>query len=210
MRRPAARPGRNGLTSAAQIGGPVTGTVDATGCDIGVYNPDSVTNADISGALWYGVVANGVTVNVTGSKVHDIGDIPFNGVQRGRAIAYINGASGKISGNQVSNFQKNGIEVHALSTATIEKNVIKGRGSIDDIAQNGIVIRDGGSATVKNNTISGFFYTPGTNEATGILLWYNEAGTFAASANKFAGNEVNIYTTTTEGALGAPGGHVKP
>ena len=125
-------------------------------------------------------------------------------------FGYIHGASGKISGNQVSNFQKNGIEVHGPASATIEKNVIKGRGPITDIAQNGIVIRDGGSATVKNNTISGFNYTLETNEATGILLWYNELGTFAASANKFAGNEVNIYSTATEGSIDAPGGHVKP
>ena len=42
--------GWNGLT-AAQIGGEVTGDpIDATGCDIGVYNPTSVTGADISGA----------------------------------------------------------------------------------------------------------------------------------------------------------------
>ena len=40
--------------TAARIGGTVTGTLDATGCDIGVYidaaHPGSVTNADISGA----------------------------------------------------------------------------------------------------------------------------------------------------------------
>ena len=42
-----------------QIGGTVTGTLDATGCDIGVYNPTSVTNADIHGAQYYGVVVNG-------------------------------------------------------------------------------------------------------------------------------------------------------
>ena len=67
------------------------------------------------------------------------------------------------------------------------------------------MIRDGASATVKNNTVSGFNYTPADTEATGLLLYQNEAGTFAASGNKFADNEVNIY-----GATGTPGGHVKP
>ena len=33
-------------------------------------------DADISGATWYGVVANGANVNVTGSQIHDIGDEP--------------------------------------------------------------------------------------------------------------------------------------
>ena len=158
--------------TAAQIGGTVTGDLDATGCDIGVYNPTSVSGADIHGARYYGVVVDGVTnVNVTNSKVHHIGDSPFNGMQRGRAITYINGASGTISGNQVYDFQKNGIEVISLTadgsapssvktSATVKKNVVTGEGHIDYIAQNGIVIRDGANATVKNNTVSGFYYTP--------------------------------------------------
>ena len=50
---------RDGINlTAMQIGGAVTGEIDATGCDIAVYNPDSVTNADIHGARYYGVVVN--------------------------------------------------------------------------------------------------------------------------------------------------------
>ena len=101
-------------------------------------------------------------------------------MQRGRAILYINGASGTISGNKVYDFQKNGIEVRGLtadasapssdkSSATIANNVVTGRGHIDDIAQNGIVIRNGASATVKNNTVSELWYTPADTEATGLL-----------------------------------------
>ena len=99
--------------------------------------------------------------------------IPFNGIQHGRAILYINGASGTISGNKVYDFQKNGIEVINLvadgsvvsprkTSATVQKNIITGKGYIGYIAQNGIVIRDGASATVKNNTVSGFNYSRGT------------------------------------------------
>ena len=41
---------RDGINlTAAKIGGAVTGTLDATGCNIGAYNPTSVTGADISG-----------------------------------------------------------------------------------------------------------------------------------------------------------------
>src|SRR3954447_21326196 len=58
---------RDGIDlTAAQIGGTVGGPVDGTGCDIGVYNPASVTSADIHGARYYGVVVNGGNVNVTG------------------------------------------------------------------------------------------------------------------------------------------------
>ena len=99
-------------------------------------------------------------------------------MQRGRAITYINGASGTISGNQVYAFQKNGIEVISLAadgsapstpktSATVEKNVVTGEGHIGYIAQNGIVIRNGASATVKNNTVSGFNYTPARHRGHG-------------------------------------------
>ena len=165
---------RDGIDlTAAQIGGTVTGEIDATGCDIGVYNPTSVTNADIHGASTTASSSTALNVNVTGSKVHQIGNVPFDGTQHGRAITYINGASGTISGNQVYDFQKNGIEVIDLAadgvapssvktSATVQKNVVTGEGHIGYIAQNGIVIRNGASATVKNNTVSGFYYTPGT------------------------------------------------
>jgi hypothetical protein len=208
---------RDGIDlTAAQIGGAVTGDVDATGCDIGVYNPTSVTGADIHGARYYGVVVNGLNVNTTNSKVHQIGNDPFDGTQHGRAITYINGASGTISGNQVYDFQKNGIEVIELAadgasptsfqtSATVKNNVVTGEGAIAYIAQNGIVIRNGASASVKNNTVSGFFYTPADTEATGLLLYDNAAGTVTASANKFADNEVNMYGVTPN-----KGGHVKP
>ena len=92
-------------------------------------------------------------------------------MQRGRAILYINGATGTISGNKVYDFQKNGIEVRGVTadasapsssktSATIVNNVITGRGHIDDIAQNGIVILGNATATVKDNTVSHLWYTP--------------------------------------------------
>jgi len=206
---------RDGIDlTAAQIGGTVTGPLDATDCNIGVYNPTSVSGATIFGADCYGVVVDGVRANVANSTVRNIGEDPFNGTQHGRAILYINGASGTISGNQVYDFQKNGIEVSGLTadgsgfstpktSATVKNNVVTGQGPIGYIAQNGIVIRSGASATVTNNTVSGFYYTPDDTEATGLLPF--EAGSITASANKFANNEVNMYNLSSN-----KGGHVKP
>ena len=71
--------------TAAQIGGPVTGTLDATGCNIGAYNPTNVTGADIYGANYFGVLVNGTNVDVTNSSIHNIGEVPFNGAQHGNA-----------------------------------------------------------------------------------------------------------------------------
>ena len=67
-------------------------------------------NADISGATHYGVFADkGAKVNVTGSQIHQIGDSPFSGNQNGRAIFYANGATGTVSGNNIYDYQKNGV-----------------------------------------------------------------------------------------------------
>jgi hypothetical protein len=204
---------RDGINlTATRIGGAVSGELDATGCDIGVYNPTSVTNADIHGALYFGVVVDGHTnVNTTGSKVHDIGDMPLNGMQRGRAILYVNGASGTIAGNQVYDFQKNGIEVSGLAadgvalssiktSATVLKNVVTGVGHIDYIAQNGIVIRNGASATVKDNMVSRIWYTPDGTEATGLLNY--EAGKITVSGNTFVDTEVRIDGVVTANVQG--------
>ena len=65
---------RDGLNlTAAQINpATVTGTVNATGCNIGVYygpgSTGTVTGANISGANYYGVVADGAQVNISGAR----------------------------------------------------------------------------------------------------------------------------------------------
>ena len=59
---------------------------------------------------------------------------------------------------------------------------------------------------MKNNTVSGFNYTPDDHRGHGRAALSERAGTFTASGNKFAGNEVNIYGATAQRA----GGHVKP
>src|SRR2546430_301783 len=67
----------NMFLTAAQVGGDVSGDLDATGCDMGVYyapgSTGNVTAATIHGARYFGVVADGAAVDVTGSDVHDIG-----------------------------------------------------------------------------------------------------------------------------------------
>src|SRR5688572_2891240 len=74
--------------TAAQIGGTVTGTLDATGCNIGAYNPDSVTGATIFGANYYGVVVNADSADITNSTIRNIGETPFNGSQHGVGVLY--------------------------------------------------------------------------------------------------------------------------
>jgi parallel beta helix pectate lyase-like protein len=209
---------RDGLNlTAAQIGGDVSGTLDATGCNIGVYYPDgstgSVTNADIFGANYYGVVADGAAVNVTNSSIHDIGETPFNGSQHGVGVLYTtvhqdNGttahaATGTLSGSTITRYQKNGVVVSGNNAAvTVQNNTVTGNGPVDYIAQNGIQISFGATASVIGNTVSGHFYTPATVTACGLL--YFQAGGVKQKSDTLFANQTNVCNA------GRGGGHFNP
>jgi parallel beta-helix repeat protein len=174
---------RDGINmTAAQIGGNVTGTLDAGTCNIGVYYDNTtsgnVTGADIFGANYFGVVVNGdvgaVSVNVTGSSIHDIGETPLNGSQHGTGIYYralgAGTASGTISGNSVTHYQKNGITANGNVSASITNNTVTGEGPVDYIAQNGIQLGYGAQANVSGNTVTGNAYTGANLASSGGIL----------------------------------------
>jgi hypothetical protein len=211
--------------TAAQIGGDVTGALDATGCNIGVYydstHSGNVTGADIFGANYFGVVVNGdvgaVSVNVTGSTVHDIGETPLNGSQHGTAIYYralgSGSASGTISGNTVTHYQKNGITMNGNVSAGITKNTVTGEGPVDYTAQNGIQVGYGAKATVTGNAVSRNAYT-GTNLASsgGILVVGGECfGPGLAytvgldiSKNTLTNNDVGVWLFNADANCSTP------
>jgi hypothetical protein len=202
---------------------PVMGEVDATGCDIGVYygpgTTGSVTTADISGALYYGVVANAAAVNVSDSKIHDIGDKPFNGMQRGVGVfyttldqtndsLYLNGepyvttgtaATGTLSDNVIAAYQKNGVAVNGPGAkAALERNTVTGFGEIDFIAQNGIQISRGASARVTDNIVSGNSYTPKSYAACGLLIYKAGGVSASKSGMSFIKSENDITNNETD------------
>jgi len=208
---------RDGINlTAAQIGSTVSGTLDATGCDIGVYfaKPGSVTpGAQIFGARYFGVVNDGTSVTVAGASIHDIGNTPFDGTQHGVGIYFTDGGSGVIDGNKVWAYQKGGIVVTLpptwngpATTATVTNNTVSGLGPVVFIAQNGIQVSRGAVAAVRGNSISNNFYTgevgvgpnPGGQNpegweyfSTGLLLFEAGAGTKTAD-NQFSGNQHNF------------------
>ena len=191
--------------------------IDAQGYDIAVYfgpGHTGTVDADISGARWYGVVADGAMVDVTGSQIHHIGDNPygtglnvdgqavaFSGMQYGVGIFYTN-ASGTISGNEVSLYQKGGIVARDGGKVTISGNMVAGLGKVGFIAQNGIQVSYGTTAVVSGNTVSGNYYTPKEWTATGLLIY--QANGVKASNNSLFDNETNMYNG------GKGGGNVKP
>jgi len=220
---------RDGINmTAAQIGGNVTGSLDAGGCNIGVYYDNTtsgnVTSATIFGANYFGVVVNGdagaVSVNVENSTIHDIGETPLNGDQHGVAIYYraltpsgapaATTASGTISDNTLTHYQKGGIVVNGNVSATITRNTVTGQGPVPYIAQNGIQVGYGAQADVTRNTVTGNAYT-GANLASsgGILVvggpCYGGAYTVGLdiTKNTLTGNDVGVFMANVDATCNA-------
>jgi hypothetical protein len=148
-----------------------------------------------------GILFDGATGSITDNVVTGVRQGP-SGCQEGNAIEVRNApfsetgpisvgpdVSVTISGNVVSDYQKNGITVNGAVIANVFGNSVTGDGPVSYIAQNGIQIGFGGSATVKSNTVAGNFYAPVDTEACGLLFY--RADGVKSSANKFSGNEVN-------------------
>jgi hypothetical protein len=185
---------------AKQVGGPVDGDLDATGCDIGVYNPTAVTDdAVIHGAKHYGVVVDGSKgVDITDATVSDIGDDPFSGTQYGVGIYYTGGATGTIRGTSVSQYQKGGIVAKGEGTkVAMTDNTVTGLGAVKFIAQNGIQVSNKAAATVTGNTVSKNIYNGGGWTSTGIMFYGADAASTPkagkiASTNDVFQNQANI------------------
>jgi hypothetical protein len=175
--------------TAAMINPPgtVSGTVDATGCNIGIYYDNNGTGGTVNGANiyaanYFGVVANGdagaVSVDVLNSNIHDIGESPLNGSQHGVGIYFrgfndVSIVTGKIAGNTIAHYQKGGVVTNGPGVqAIISDNIVTGEGHIPYIAQNGIQVGYGANASVMRNTVTGNSYIgfPGDGSASGGVL----------------------------------------
>lgn len=209
---------RDGINmTAAQIN-PVslTGDLDATGCNIGVYFDSSgtVNGAKIHGATYFGVLVNGdintVSVDISNSTLYNIGETPFNGTQHGVAIYYralgTGTARGNVTGNNVYAYQKGGITVNgAGATVSVTNNTVTGLGMVNFIAQNGIQFGYGANGVASGNAISGNFYTgtvgvgpnpggqnpPGWQYVSGGLLLY-QPGDLKTFGNFYSNNQRNV------------------
>ena len=195
--------GFRGLT-AAQIGGAVSGALDASGCDIGAYfdaaNPGSVSGANIYEAGSYGVLVNGdngpVAVNVTSSSVHDVGVLGIY------YRAYLGGAAaGQISGNLISRYGLEGIVTNGPGTSVqIQGNTVTGtNGRTWNV---GIQVGFGASASVTGNIVSDNLGSvsggitvvggPGYGTCTGGIPCPYTLGTQIAN-NTLTNNDIGVW-----------------
>ncbi len=219
------------LTAALVNPGNVSGTVNATGCNIGVYfGPGStgeVKNADISWANYFGVVVDGssgsTSVDVLDSDIHDIGESPLNGTQHGVGIYYAafsdgGSAGGKVSGNHLYNYQKGAIVVNGSgANALVQNNRVEGVGAVNYIAQNGIQFGYGSSGSVTKNTVTGHAYTGTSTVSGGIVVvggpGYGTCPDGNACAyttgvqivqNTVKDNDIGVFLTNITASGGAP------
>jgi hypothetical protein len=140
-----------------------------------------------------GILFDGAGGSITNNTVTGVRQ-GLSGCQEGNAIEVRNApfddmgadVSITISGNTVSDYQKNGITANGSVAATITGNVVTGDGPIGYIAQNGIQVGFGATAVVRSNTVSGNDYT-GPDVACGILLY--QADGVKASSNNACANE---------------------
>ena len=163
------------MTAARINPGDISGDVDATGCNIGVYFTQNgrVRNANVHGANYFGIVNNGAEVEVANSTISEIGEKPFNGTQHGVAIYWVFGsaAKGNIHDNFIWNYQKGGIVVNGPNASSnIQQNTVIGLGPVDFIAQNGIQAGFGSNTQIQQNTVSGNSYTGANFASSGGVL----------------------------------------
>jgi parallel beta helix pectate lyase-like protein len=202
------RDAKNLTAALINPSGTVSGDVDATGCDIGVFYgvgaTGTVNGADIHNAKYFGVVNDGGAVTVESSRIHEIGESPFNGAQHGVAVYWVYGsaATGQIVNNTIWDYQKGGIVVNgAGSSAEVSGNTVTGFGPIGFIAQNGIQIGYGATANVMRNAVSGNSYTGTSTVSGGIIVvggpCYGDVYTTNTQivGNTVTNNDVGIWLT---------------
>lgn len=221
---------RDGINMTAASINPisvVTGVVDATGCNVGVYFDHTgsggvVSGAKIHGANYFGVLVNGdggvVDVDVMDSDIKTIGEVPHNGAQHGVAVYYrgfgaASQVTGTISGNVITGYQKGGIVANGIGTSvTIKNNIVTGDGHVNFIAMNGIQIGYGADAMVSYNTVSGNSFDGGGDGSAsgGIIIvggpGYGDAYTVNTKVmnNTLVDNDVGVYLSNLAADYSAP------
>jgi hypothetical protein len=192
------------LTAAQVNPAATTGTVDATGCDIGVYFNDgadhTITGATIQNAFYYGVLTRnpGTTATISNSEIRFIGDgvggmfVP-TGAQHGVGAAWRNGSDGSLDSTYVHHYQKNGLLVaNPGTTVRVTNSHVQGLGPVDFIAQNGVQYSDGAAGLVRGNLIEDNEYTGSQNTfSTGLLLFDIDPPDIKRSLNHYRDNDRN-------------------
>lgn len=170
------------ITAADPAGGAFVGAaVQSGGATMHVTNltiegASSAINCDTFTGIQFANAGGSVTNTTVDHLLRD--DPAARGCQNGLGI-YAKNADGRpsreitITGNTVTDYNKNGITVNGPVVATISGNVVAGSGPVPFgfAAQNGIQVAFGASALVTGNTVSGNDYLPESDVACGVLVY---------------------------------------
>ncbi len=146
--------------------------------------------------------------------------MPLDGTQHGVGVFYTTlnqdststgaAATGTVSGNTFTNYQKGGIVVNGPGAAvTVSGNTVSGAGVVSYIAQNGIQLGRGAAGTVKDNTVTGNAYS-GMNNASSCGILVFGGGTYALTTgvsithNTLSGNDIGVYVENTDSSGAKP------
>ena len=148
--------------------------------DIDTANSVVVRGFVVSGPFTFGgcsaerhegvLIEGGASLQLKDNHITQIknSDPSLYGCQEGDAVAVgrrsgtLSSGTATVSGNQIDEYQKNGVQVvNTGSVATIDHNVVHGSSAVQSAtASNGIVVFNGGVATISFNTVSNNKYTP--------------------------------------------------
>ncbi|MDE2213325.1 MAG: peptidoglycan-binding protein [Patescibacteria group bacterium] len=151
---------------------------------------------------------------VSGTTVTGVRNQPFDGDQNGTAIYAINDATTStltISGNTVSDYEKNGIAARGTGlTADISGNTVTGQGAATTTAQNGIEIAYGAGGSVTGNTVSGndctlsnpsgdtctgdFVSGQYADGSAGIIIYAPGSASVTVGNNTLTENQIGVWT----------------
>ncbi len=143
-------PGHGTVSLTAAVVGPISNaTVNAAGCDIGIYLDSSANGASlvrdtIVDANQFGVLAIGTqNLGISGFNISRIGNhdpngtYDPNGVQTGVGL-YFEGVRAVVTSTSIGQYQKNGTAFNGGSSVAVSNTTAIGAGSVNYIAQNGI------------------------------------------------------------------------
>jgi hypothetical protein len=215
-------PGHGTVSLTAAVVGPVSNaTVDASGCDIGIYLDSSASGALVAGdtivdANQFAVLAIGTqslgisNLNIARIGNHDPdGTYDPNGVQTGVGL-YFEGVGATVNATTIAQYQKNGTAFNGGSNVAVSNTSTTGAGSVDYIAQNGIQYYNSTVGLANRNFAKLNIYSNPADlvydhQATGFLLLCTNIQ-YPAQISAFerinfsSQNDYNFYVSNAAGA----------
>lgn len=165
-------------------------------CDIGVFFDvdGAIDGVEIHGTVagakpvQYGIYVQGANVDVTNSSVA----VEVGYGHQFVAVTYRAGATGTISGNNLTGPHRVGILLRGSGTSVVvDSNEIIGTGpKSTGWAENGIQIDQGATATVKKNLIADHWWDKDNFVSTGLLI---QTDGVTAHQNNLHNNDLGAY-----------------